>query len=119
MGIISSLFGTDSENFFNMFGGIRRSVLGTNNGKFNMDRNYVPINQKVILIDTSFDELIGVAQNVPHLNTVISRGAEMFSQGKIKHLDKNGEEIIDSPIIKLLSKPNPLQSGEGFLYEFY
>ncbi len=119
MGIISSLFGTDSENFFNMFGGIRRSVLGTNSGKFNMNRNYVPINQKVILIDTSFDELIGVAQNVPHLNTVISRGAEMFSQGKIKHLDKKGEEIIDSPVLKLLNKPNPLQSGEGFLYEFY
>lgn len=120
MGIITSTFGQDSENFLRgWFSGIRRSVLGTNGGKFNMNRNVIPINQKVILIDTSFDELIGIAQNVPHLNTVISRGAETFSQGIIKHLDKDDKEIENSPVLKLLNKPNPLQNGESFLYYFY
>ncbi len=120
MGIISSMFGADSEAALrNYFGGIRKSVLGQSTGKFNFARNYVPINQRVILVDTSFDELIGVAQNVPHLNIVISKGAEMFSQGVIEHLDKNGEPIENSPILKLLNKPNPLQSLESFLYEFY
>lgn len=106
---------------FNYFGGIGRAILGRGTGKFNLgsQQYYNRIDQKEILVDCSFNQLISVAQNVPHLNTVISKGAEMFSNMEIKHKDKKGEEIENSEVLALLSKPNPLQSLEGFLYDYY
>lgn len=119
MSLVSSTYGMDSESSFKgWFSGVGRAILGRSS-KFNFQRNWNPVNAKVILIDTSFNELMRVAQNVPHLNVVISRGAEMFSNMKIKHKDKAGKEIEGSEILKLLNNPNPLQQLEGFLYEFY
>ena len=120
MSIPSSTYGQDSESILKQLfgGGIGQAVLGQQ-GKWNWNRNFVPVNQQVVLIDTSFNELIKVAQNVPHLNIVISRGAEMFSHMQIKHVDSKGEDIKNSDVLKLLNKPNPLQSLEAFLYDFY
>lgn len=101
------------------FGGIGRSVLGKSTTRANFNRQFVAPNQRVILIDVSFNGLMQVAQNVPHLNTVISRGAEMFSNMCVQHVDKNGKEIENSDIMKLLNEPNPLQTLEQFLYDFY
>ena len=120
MGLFSSSFGIDSESALsNYFGGVGRAILGRSNEKFNFNRNYTAANQRVVLVDVSFNELIQVAQNVPHLNTVISRGAEMFSNMKITHVDKNDKEILNSPVLQLLNKPNPLQSIDAFIYDFY
>ena len=117
MSLISTAYGLDNENL-DFFGGIGRTVLGRN-GKYNFMRQYSRINTQVLLVDVTWNELLLVAQNVPHLNTVISTGAAMFSNACIKHLDKNGEEIEDSPVLKLLNKPNPLQNMKSWLYDFY
>lgn len=108
----------DKLSFFNWMGGVGRAILGRSQ-KFNFNRNFQPVNQKVILIDVGITQLMNVAVNVPHLNVVISRGAEMFSNMEIIHLDKNGKPVENSPVLKFLSKPNPLQNQESFLYDFY
>ncbi len=118
MSVLSSRYGSDSESY-GFFGGLRRAIFGKNTGKFRSERNWNPVNAKQILVDTSFNELINVAQNVPHLNVVISRGAEMFSNMRIKHVGKDEKEIENSPIVKLLHKPNPLQGRSDFLYDYY
>ena len=119
MATINSSFPPDRENIFDYFGNIGRAILGRSNKFIYNKEQFTRLNQKVILIDCSYGELISVAQNVPHLNTVITKGAEMFSNMELKHLDKDGNKIENSEIIKLLNKPNPLQSLEGFLYELY
>jgi hypothetical protein len=109
----------DQQKFLNWLGGVGRAILGKPSNKFNFNRNFQPVNQKIILLDTSVTALMNVACNVPHLNIVISEGAKMFSNMEITHVDKNGKEIINSEVIKLLNKPNPLQNLEGFLYDYY
>ena len=84
----------------------RRAVLGSGGGKFgNSQWSSYGVNQKTILINGSY---MDIAMMVPHLNTVISTGAELFSMMKIKHVDKEGEEIENSPVVKFLNNPNPL-----------
>ncbi len=96
------------------------AILGTGRGKFRASQGaFVPLNQKMILMDTTPGSLMRVAMEVPHLNTVISTGAELFSLMEIKHVDENGDEIEDSEVIDFLHNPNPLQSFEQYLYEFY
>ena len=103
------------------FGSVLNAVLGRGGGKFRRSNYFQPINQKLILIDTSPGSLMNVAMQVPHLNTVISTGAELFSLMEIKHFDKNKEEIPfeKSNVLKFLKQPNPLQSREQYLYDFY
>lgn len=60
-----------------------------------------------------------VAMECAPLNTVISRGAELFSLAELKHLDKDGNEIENSTLLNKLKSPNPLQTRKEFLYEFY
>lgn len=105
---------------FSFWGRIRSAILGNNRGKFTRPfLSYSPVNQKAILIDVDPGSLMDVAMSVPHLNTVISTGAELFSLMEIKHVDKNGKEIENSPVIEFLRQPNPLQILEQYLYEFY
>lgn len=119
MSLISSSYPPDTENgFLRYLGGIGRAVLG-NSSKFFMGRNFTRVNQRVVLMDFSYGNLMAIAQNVPHLNTVISKGAEMFSNMEIKHVNKSGVEIENSDVIKLLNKPNPLQSLSEMMYEFF
>jgi len=95
----------------------RRAVLGTGGGKFGTPLwSSYGVNQKTILINGSY---MDIAMMVPHLNTVISTGAELFSMMKIKHVDKEGEEIENSPIVKFLANPNPLQTGSQYQHQFY
>jgi len=53
----------------------------------------------------------------PVLNTIVSLRADLYSQMKIMHVDKNGKEITNSPYLKLLSTPNYFQSKEDFFYQ--
>jgi hypothetical protein len=102
------------------FGGILSAVLGRSGGKFSASHNrYQPINLKQFLIDCNPNSLMTVAMSVPHLNTIISRGAELFSLMEIKHVDKDGNEIENSKVIKFLNNPNPLQTIEQYLYQYY
>jgi len=118
----TSTYGIGSrENLFDVFGGLARSILGRN-GKFNFSRDYKPANSKVDLVDCSWGNLMQLANNVPHLNIVISEGAKMFSGMEIKHYQgkgKNRKEVEKSEVLKFLANPNPLQAQSDFLYEFY
>lgn len=113
------MFPPDSE-FMQYVSGIGRAILGSS-PKFhtNTTPNWTPKNYKNVLIDMSMGQLMNVAQNVPHLNVVISRGAEMFANMEVRHVDAKGKEIENSPILKFLRKPNPLQKLDSFLYEYY
>jgi len=108
--------------------GAQYSAIVGHSGKFKPNpQTWFPNNQKAILIDTSPGQLMNVAAQVPHLNTVISTGAELFSLMEIKHVNKNWEpgdskgknEIENSPILEFLQQPNPLQILQQYLYEFY
>jgi hypothetical protein len=110
-----------SNSIFNYLGGIARAVLGRGTSRFrHRATGMFPFNNRgTILLDTSPNNLMWIAQHHPHLNTVISRGAELFSMMEIKHCDKDGEPIENSPVLKFLRQPNPLQTQEDFAYEFY
>lgn len=119
MALLNTMFPPDSE-FMQYISGIGRAILGSS-PKFHTNNipNWTPKNYKNVLIDMSMGQLMNVAQNVPHLNVVISKGAEMFANMEIKHLDSKGKVIENSDIIKFLRKPNPLQKLDSFLYEYY
>jgi len=54
------------------------------------------------------------------LNAVISRKAEMYSNGIFKHYKMQGTKIVEvenSPIVKMLESPNPLQGRNEWLKE--
>lgn len=53
----------------------------------------------------------------PVLSTIVNFGAQYYSQMRITHLDAQGNEIKNSPYIKLLSTPNYFQSKEDFFYQ--
>lgn len=102
------------------FGGILQAVLGKFGGKFSSGYTRLQqTNPKEFLIDCNPNSLTRVAMSVPHLNTILSRGAELFSLMEIKHVNKDGEDIKDSKLLKFLKKPNPLQTIEQYLYQYY
>jgi HK97 family phage portal protein len=59
-----------------------------------------------------------LVSEVPELNLVITKKAEMFSNGVFRHKNKEGKEIQNSPYIKLLNKPNPFSSENEFLRNY-
>lgn len=108
------------SGFAGFFGSIRNAILGKPGGKFSQSHiRFQKFNPKEFLVDCGDNELVKVAMQVPHLNTILSRGAELFSLMEIKHVNREGEEIKDSKILKFLKKPNPLQTIEQYLYQYY
>jgi phage portal protein BeeE len=66
------------------------------------------------------EEEAKIFNTTPELYAVIMRKATMYSNGIFKHYKatKNGaEEIEDSEVLKLLEKPNPLQSRNEWLID--
>jgi len=59
-----------------------------------------------------------LVSEVPELNLVITKKAEMFSNGVFRHKNKEGKEIQNSPYIKLLNKPNFYSSENEFLRNY-
>jgi hypothetical protein len=53
----------------------------------------------------------------PVLSTIVNFGAQYYSQMRITHLDAQGNEIKNSPYIKLLHTPNYFQSKEDFFFQ--
>jgi hypothetical protein len=53
----------------------------------------------------------------PVLMAIISLRSQVYSQMEIKHYDKAGKVIENSPYIKLLNQPNYFQSREDFFYQ--
>lgn len=54
-------------------------------------------------------------EEVPEVNAVINRDAAMFSNMKIKVVDKNGEEIQDKEVEDLIKRPNWYQAQKEFV----
>jgi len=67
-----------------------------------------------ISIDGKESELL---KTTPQLKAVVYRRAEMVSNGRFKHLDKNGKEIENSPIVKLLNSPNVVQTKREWIIQ--
>ena len=53
----------------------------------------------------------------PVLATIIALRCKVYSQMKITHYNANGEEIKNSPYIKLFKQPNYFQSQEDFFFQ--
>lgn len=53
----------------------------------------------------------------PVLMTVIALRAKLYSQMLITHVNSKGEQIENSPYLKLLKKPNYFQSQQDFLFQ--
>jgi hypothetical protein len=117
MSLINTMFPPFRE-FLQLFG-IGEAVLGRSRRFQTGIQSWNPQNYKTVLIDMSMGQLMNIAQNVPHLNIVISKGAEMFSNMQIRHLGRDGKAIEKSPVLELLHAPNPIQTLENFLYEYY
>lgn len=114
-----ALINMQGKGFLEFLGGIGKAILGDRNPKFNFGTQYMPMQQIIVPFDYSYGQLMRIAQNVPHLNIAISKGAEMFSNVIIEHVDRNGNVIDDSDVLKLLRNPNPLQSWEQFAYDYF
>lgn len=71
-----------------------------------------------VLIDTI--DLMRPYQDCPHLQIVINKRAEMFSNMEIKLVKIGDEEnfIEAHPILELLKKPTPLQNTEEWLTQY-
>lgn len=63
------------------------------------------------------DKLIAVLAN-PACLKVFSLQCDLFSLGKIKVLDTEGNEIEDDPFLKMMKNPNPFQTQSQFLWDF-
>lgn len=53
----------------------------------------------------------------PVLSTVVNFASQYYSQMKISHIGTDGNEIKNSPYLKLLNTPNYFQSKEDFFYQ--
>jgi phage portal protein BeeE len=58
-------------------------------------------------------------QLLPILPTIINRKSLMFNNGRISLLNTKGETVNDNRLTKLLSQPNPLQTGSQFISQSY
>lgn len=114
-----ALINMEGNGFLQWLGGVGKAILGERNPKFNFATQYMPMQQIIVPFDYSFGQLMRIAQNVPHLNIAISKGAEMFSNMIVEHVDKNGVVIDDSDVMKLLKKPNPLQTFSQLSYDYF
>ena len=60
-----------------------------------------------------------IYETTPELRLVIDRMARMYANGRWKHLDKNGDEIENSPFVALLENPNILQSRNEYQEQWF
>lgn len=66
------------------------------------------------------DDLLTPVQDCPHLQLAISKKCELFANGEWKcvSIKDEGQEFPDDEGLRLLNKPNPLQSREDFLWQY-
>lgn len=56
-----------------------------------------------------------VYMTTPQLYAIIQRRGYLLASGKWKHYDRNGQEIEDSEVVRLLENPNPLINGKDYI----
>jgi hypothetical protein len=118
---------TGPNNFIDflgdMFGfGIQRAVMG-NSPKFRNERQVRLVSPQGKVLDCSRGQVMHIAQSVPHLNIVISKGAEMFSSMRVLAVDQDEVAAPKSQAaeaVKLLKRPNPMKrSTQALMHEYY
>lgn len=67
-------------------------------------------------LDDYEKKLVAVLSN-PAVCKVFSLNCDLFSLGDFK-VTKDGEEILDDPIIKKLDRPNPFQTGRQWKWDY-
>lgn len=85
-------------------------------GKTNGNTNYIAGQAGAVLLDTTKPQEI--YNSVPQLKAVVDMKAQMFSNMIMKIVDKDGIEVIDLELSKLLNYPNVLQSQNSFLKQW-
>lgn len=100
---------------------------GLNFRRWPWSKDDYKFNNQNIILDTvspvlfvNKDDLLTPVLDCPHLQLVITKACDMFSNGQWKCVstkDRN-EEYPDDEILKLLNKPNILQSGEDFNWQY-
>jgi hypothetical protein len=63
------------------------------------------------------DKYLAMSLNNPVLMTICAIRSALYSQMEIKHVDRNGKVIENSPYIKLLQQPNYFQSQNDWLFQ--
>lgn len=63
------------------------------------------------------DKYLAMSLNNPVLMTICAIRSSLYSQMEIKHVDRNGKIIENSPYIKLLQQPNYFQSQNDWLFQ--
>jgi len=59
-----------------------------------------------------------IYMTTPELYAVIQRRGYLLASGVWRHYDRNGEEIDNSEVVKVLNNPNPLMNGRDFLRQY-
>lgn len=96
-------------------GWLFRQLFGSNrNAQFN--QSFMLQKNVPILID--MENLLAVYMTVPHLRAVIDKKAEMFSNAELCIKDKDGNEVENPDVMKLLINPNPLQNQNSYMFEW-
>jgi hypothetical protein len=102
----------------NYFQNLVRSIFGMNILNNGMYSQYTYDRKNPILID--IENKLAVYNSIPHLQSVINQGADMFKDMELKLYNaKTGEQVENNPALDLLRKPNPLRTFEEFLFEYY
>lgn len=63
------------------------------------------------------EKYLAMSLDNPVLMTICAIRSALYSQMEIKHVDKNGKVIENSPYIKLIQQPNYFQSQNDWLFQ--
>lgn len=63
------------------------------------------------------EKYLSMSLDNPVLMTICAIRSALYSQMEIKHVDKNGKVIENSPYIKLMQQPNYFQSQNDWLFQ--
>ena len=63
------------------------------------------------------EKYLSMSLDNPVLMTICAIRSTLYSQMEIKHVDKNGKVIENSPYIKLMQQPNYFQSQNDWLFQ--
>jgi HK97 family phage portal protein len=93
------------------------SNLFSNNDRNIYFNSSVMLGQKgAVYLDTHKPKLL--YDSIPQLNQVIRKKSSMFANMQIKQYDKNGNEVVNDELYRLLENPNVLQNQNEFLKQY-
>jgi len=100
-----------------------RSFFSQNNSRRYTKTRQLPemtmlINGQPEWLDPETWNIYETYMTTPQLYAVIQRKGFLLSSGVWKHYDRNGNEIENSEVVKLLENPNPLMTGKDYIRQY-